>query len=102
MDFEWDEDKAAANERKHGVSFIEATTVLADPLAVTFDDPLHSDDEDRHLTIGLSAAGRVLIVSHTDRGSATRVISARVASRGERKGYEDGSYPRARRCCGPS
>jgi uncharacterized protein len=87
MDFEWDEDKAAANESKHGVSFTEASTV--------FDDPVHSGQEDRYLTIGLSATGRVLIVSHTDRGAATRIISARVASRGERKGYEDGDYPRA-------
>ncbi|MBX9584534.1 MAG: BrnT family toxin [Gemmataceae bacterium] len=95
MDFEWDEDKARANEAKHGVSFAEASSVFADPLAITFDDPVHSDDEDRFLTIGLSAAGRVLIVSHTDRGDATRVVSARAASRGERKGYEDGDYPRA-------
>jgi uncharacterized DUF497 family protein len=95
MDFEWDEDKARTNEAKHGVSFPEAASVFGDPLAVTFDDPLHSADEDRYLTIGLSATGRVLIVSHTDRGAATRIISARVASRGERKGYEDGDYPRA-------
>ncbi|MBA4067159.1 MAG: hypothetical protein C0501_26330 [Isosphaera sp.] len=95
MEFEWDEDKARANEAKHGVSFPEAASVFGDPLAVTFDDPLHSADEARYLTIGLSAAGRVLIVSHTDRGDATRVISARAASRGERKGYEDGDYPRA-------
>ena len=95
MDFEWDEDKALVNESKHGVSFPEASSVFGDPLAVTFDDPTHSDDEDRYLTIGQSAAGRVLIVSHTDRDSATRIISARVASRGERKGYEDGDYPPA-------
>ena len=93
MDFEWDDDKARINESKHGVSFAEASSVFGDPLAVTFDDPLHSDDEDRHLTIGLSAASRVVIVSHTDRGAATRIISARVASRGERKGYEHGNYP---------
>lgn len=95
MDFEWDEDKARTNEGKHGVSFAEASTVFGDALAVTFHDPLHSDDEDRYLTIGQSAAGRVLIVSHTDRGAATRIISARAASRGERKGYEDGNYPPA-------
>ena len=95
MDFEWDEDKARSNEAKHGVPFAEAVSVFGDPLAVTFDDPLNSADEVRFLTIGLSTAGRVLIVSHTDRGEATRIISARVASRGERKGYEDGDYPRA-------
>ncbi len=95
MDFEWDEDKARVNESKHGVSFVEASSVFGDPLAITFDDPVHSTDEDRYLTIGLSAAGQVVVVSHTDRDSATRIISARVASRGERKGYEDGNYPRA-------
>ena len=94
MDFEWGEEKATANESKYGVSFTEAATVFGDPLAVTFDDPVHSDEEDRYLTIGLSTTGRVLIVSHTDRAAATRVISVRVASRGERKGYEDGDYPR--------
>ncbi len=93
MDVEWDEDKARSNEIKHGVSLPEAATVFGDPLAVTFDDPLHSADELRYLTIGLSSRGRVLIVSHTDRGSANRIISARAASRAERKGYEDGSYP---------
>ena len=95
MDFEWDEDKAQANASKHGVSFAEASSVFGDPLAVTFDDTVHSGDEDRYLTIGLSVAGRVVIVSHTDRGTATRIISARVASRGERKGYENGDYPRS-------
>lgn len=95
MDFEWDEDKAQINEAKHGVSFAEASTVFGDSLAVTFDDPLHSEVEDRFLTIGMSVTGRILIVSHTYRESVTRVISARVASRGERKGYENGDYPRA-------
>jgi len=95
MDFEWDEDKARSNELKHGVSFAEATTVFGDPLAVTFDDPLHSTHELRFLTIGVSGAGRILIVSHTDRDSRNRIISARSASRDERKGYEDGTYPRS-------
>jgi uncharacterized protein len=93
MEFEWDDDKASANESKHGVSFTESSTVFGDPLAVTFDDPVHSTAEIRYLTIGLSAMGRVLIVSHTDRDIAIRIISAREASRGERKGYEDGNYP---------
>lgn len=95
MGFEWDDEKADANEAKHGVSFIEAATVFGDPLALTFEDLLHSLEEDRFLTIGLSSAGRALIVSHTDRGAETRIISARLASRGEGKGYEDGDYPRA-------
>jgi uncharacterized DUF497 family protein len=92
MAFEWDDAKAESNYDKHGVSFVEAVSVFGDPLAVTFYDPEHSDDEDRFLTIGLAVTGRVLVVSHTDRGENTRVISARVASRKEQKGYEDGTY----------
>ncbi len=95
MQFEWDDDKAAVNATKHGVTFQEASTVFGDPLAVTFGDPRHSDAEPRFLTIGMSESGRVLIVSHTDRGEATRIISARVTTKAERKGYEDGDYPRA-------
>jgi uncharacterized protein len=93
MEFEWDEAKAEANERKHGVDFTEAMTVFADPLALTGYDPDHSDDEDRYLTMGYSADGRLLIVSHTDRDSVIRIISAREANRGERKDYEDGNFP---------
>lgn len=93
MDFEWDDAKAAANERKHGVPFAEAMTVFGDPLALTGYDPAHSDDEDRYLTMGLSAAGRVLMVSHTDRGDVVRIISAREANRGERRDYADGNFP---------
>jgi uncharacterized DUF497 family protein len=93
MDFEWDNAKAETNLRKHGVSFAEAATVFGDPLAVTFFDPDHSDEEDRFLTIGMSIDNRVLMLSHTDRGEKVRIISARVATRSERKGYEDGSYP---------
>jgi uncharacterized DUF497 family protein len=91
MEFEWDEDKA--NERKHGVDFTEAMTVFADPLSLTGYDPDHSDNEDRYLTMGYSDEGRLLIVSHTDRGEAIRIISAREASRAERKDYEDGNFP---------
>ena len=93
MEFEWDDGKAEINLTKHGVSFTEASTVFGDPLAVTFFDPDHSDDEDRFLTIGLSLENRVLILSHTDRGEKIRIISARVATKAERKGYEDGNYP---------
>ena len=93
MDFEWDDAKAEANERKHGVSFAEAMTVLADPLSLTGFDPDHSDDEDRYITMGLSAAGRLLLVSHTDRGEKVRIISARKAGRRERRDYEDGNFP---------
>ena len=93
MDFEWDDAKAEANERKHGVSFAEAMTVLADSLSLTGFDPDHSDDEDRYITMGLSAAGRLLLVSHTDRAEKVRIISARKVSRRERRDYEDGNFP---------
>ncbi len=93
MDFEWDDAKAESHDRKHGVAFIEAMTVFADSLSVTGCDPHHADDEDRFLTMGLSVNGRLLVVSHTDRGDMVRIISARVASRRERKDYEDGNFP---------
>ena len=86
MDFEWDDAKAEADERKHGVSFAEAMTVVADPLSLTGFDPDHSDDEDRYITMGLSAAGRLLLVSHTDRADRVRIISAREVSPTRAKG----------------
>ena len=93
MEFEWDDAKALSNEQKHGVSFTESMTVFADPLALTGFDPDHSDDEDRYVTMGVSADGRLLVVSHTDRGEKIRIISAREASRREKKDYEDGNVP---------
>ena len=90
MEFDWDPDKAARNLSKHRVAFSEAATVFGDPLAITFHDPGHSDNEDRYLTFGHSTDGRLLIVSHTDRGDRNRIISARVATRRERKIYEEG------------
>lgn len=89
MEFEWDPDKAAANLKKHKVSFSEAATVFGDPLSSTFSDPDHSDDEERWLTIGTSLEGRVLVVSHTDREEGVRIISARQATRRERAAYEE-------------
>ena len=89
MEFEWDKDKAANNVRKHKVSFDEAATVFADTLSSTFADPDHSVEEDRYVTIGMSDRGRVLIVSHTDRGDRLRIISARLATRRERNAYEE-------------
>jgi len=91
MEFEWDEDKAAKNRRKHKVAFAEAATVFGDPLAVTFPDPDHSVEEDRFLTIGTSDRNRVLIVSHTDREDRVRIISARKATPQERRTYEEES-----------
>lgn len=90
MEFEWDSDKAARNLADHGVEFGEAATIFGNPLALTFDDPDHSEDEDRFLTFGHSAAGKLLVVSHTDRGERTRIISARLATRRERRIYEEG------------
>jgi uncharacterized protein len=90
MEFEWDEGKAASNITKHGVSFHEAATVFGDPLAITFIDPDHSEEEDRFLTFGNSSGGLLLVVSHADRGQFTRIISARRVTRRERKLYEEG------------
>ena len=90
MEFEWDSDKSARNLAKHGVSFHEAATVFGDPLAMTYFDPDHSDDEDRFLTFGHSSPGQLLVVSHTDRGNRTRNIGARRATRREKKQYEEG------------
>lgn len=88
MKFEWDPKKAKANLAKHGVSFEEASTVFADPLAGTIPDPLHSAEEARSVTLGHSAAGSLVVVVHTERGERVRIISARVAVRAERKRYE--------------
>jgi uncharacterized DUF497 family protein len=89
MEFEWDDGKAAANRKKHKVSFEEAATVFGDVLSRTFPDPDHSDDEDRFVIIGMSNRNRVLIVSHTVRSGRMRIISARQATRRERKTYEE-------------
>lgn len=88
MNFEWDNRKAIANVEKHGVAFEEAATVFGDPLAVTFNDPDHSQAEHRWITFGISGNGRLLIVAHTERRSNLRIISARKATRNERKIYE--------------
>lgn len=87
--FEWDPDKARSNLEKHGVSFPEAATVLGDALAWTFPDPEHSIDEERFLTIGTSEQGNLVVVSHTDRGEAVRIISGRKVTRRERDYYEE-------------
>ncbi len=88
MQFQWDPEKAARNLRKHKVSFEEAVTVFYDPLSATFEDPDHSGEEERFVTIGLSAKGRLLVVAHTDRAAAMRLISARVATPKERRRHE--------------
>jgi uncharacterized DUF497 family protein len=91
VQFEWDPVKAEENLRKHGVSFDEATTVFGDPLSTTVPDPDHSLDEDRSLITGrLLGTDRVVVVSHTDRGSSVRIIGARQATAAERRVYESG------------
>lgn len=90
MRFEWDVRKASPNAFKHGVTFNEATTVFADGLSVTGRDLDHSDGEARYLTFGVSTAGRILAVSHTDRHGFIRIISAREATRREKRIYEEG------------
>jgi uncharacterized protein len=89
MDFEWDSAKAAANFRKHGVSFEEAVSALGDGLAATARDLAHSVTEFRFITLGISARGRLLVVSHSERGNRIRIISARVATRSEKVIYEE-------------
>jgi uncharacterized protein len=86
--FEWDEDKAVRNLRKHKISFEEAKTVFADPLSMTINDPKHSLKERRFIDIGMSAAGNVLVVSYTERDKI-RLISCRRASKTELKIYEE-------------
>ena len=85
MRFEWDPEKAKQNLKKHGVSFEEALTVLYDPLSATFDDPDHSVDKYREITVDSSSRERLLVVAQTERGESIRIISARPATAHERK-----------------
>ncbi|MCZ6451976.1 MAG: BrnT family toxin [Deltaproteobacteria bacterium] len=89
MRFTWDARKAAANLRKHGVSFEEASTVFRDTLSATGLDPDHSIGERRFVTFGISKQGRLIVVSHTEEDNTIRIISARLATRQERKIYEE-------------
>ena len=88
MRFTWDPEKAESNVEKHGVSFEEASTAFGDPLSRTQPDPLHSDEEDRLILMGLTSAGRLVVIAHADRGETVRMISARLATSGERRRYE--------------
>lgn len=90
MEFEWDPRKSEANRKKHGVSFHDAATVFADPLAITFSDPDHSVGEHRFLTFGHSKVNRLLVVAHVERRGKIRIISARRATKHERTIYENG------------
>jgi uncharacterized DUF497 family protein len=90
MKIEWDPKKARLNLRKHKVSFEEAATAMSDPMAATGADPDHSITEYRYITFGVSDRGRLLVVAHTEEDETIRIISARLASKGERKIYEEG------------
>jgi uncharacterized protein len=89
MTVEWDQRKAAANLKKHRVAFEDAATVFLDPLATTFPDPDHSREEKREITVGCTMKKHVVFVSHCERGGRIRIISARLATRNERKQYEE-------------
>jgi uncharacterized DUF497 family protein len=92
MAYEWDESKAAANLKKHGISFEEAKTVFDNVLAVIFDDEAHSESEQREIIIGHSRNNRLLLIAFTERPSAIRIISARLATRTEREDYEQNAF----------
>jgi uncharacterized DUF497 family protein len=87
--FTWDPNKAEENLKAHGVDFREAATVFDDPLSTTFPDIDHSVGERRFLIIGLSALSRILVVAHTEESDTIRIISARTATKPERRFYEE-------------
>ena len=88
--FDWDPTKVASNLKDHQVAFEEASTVFGDPLAMLMADPDHSEDEERYLLLGMSLRRRLLVVSFVERPPLTRLISAREATRHERRQYEEG------------
>lgn len=90
LKFEWDTAKANANLRKHGVTFEEAASIFADPLALTFPDPDHSVGEKRWISFGVSNRDRLLAAAHAERGRSIRIVSARKATRHDREIYEQG------------
>lgn len=92
MEFEWNPRKAEVNLKKHGVSFLEASTIFGDPLSMTVCDPDHSLEENRYITVGLTDDSRLLMISHAERGDRIRIISARELTRDERKAYEEGNF----------
>ncbi len=93
MEFEWDDEKAASNRMKHGVSFEEAMTVFGDPLAAIFDDEEHSMGEHREIIVGYSSHNQLVLVSFTERSGGVRIISARLATGRERKDHEKNNRP---------
>ncbi len=91
MRFAWSQDKATSNQRKHNVTFEEASSVFADALSLVIEDMLHSEEEVRSIIVGLSVRQRLLVVVYTETGNTTRIISARLATARERKQYEQGT-----------
>ena len=91
LSFEWDPFKALRNQQKHAVAFEEAQTVFDDPLAVIFEDELHSEDEPREIIVGHSLQNQLLLVCYTERADYIRIISARRATPKERHDYESGT-----------
>ena len=90
MDFEWDNNKAKSNQKKHGIKFSDAATVFGDPFELTINDPEHSIGEYRFLSIGKSEQGQLLVVSYTEEEeNHIRIISARLAKKEELKNYEN-------------
>ncbi|MCD4737709.1 MAG: BrnT family toxin [Anaerolineae bacterium] len=92
LQFEWDTNKAHGNQRKHQVTFEEASTVFADVLGVTVADPAHSEYEERYITVGVSQRHRLLMVAHTERSGRIRIISVRELTPTERSDYEQENY----------
>lgn len=92
MQFEWDQRKAKLNQEKHGVSFEEAVLVFGDSLSVTISNPDHSTLEDRYVTLGITPTNKLLVVIHLDYDEVVRIISARHATKQERKSYEQGYH----------
>lgn len=93
MEFEWNPEKATENLKKHRVTFQEAATIFGDPLAITFYDPDHSINENRYITFGMSLQKRLIVASHTERRGKTRIISARLMDRKERKSMRKANTP---------
>ena len=88
LEFEWDPNKATTNLTDHGVSFDEAVTAFEDPLSLTIEDAYHSEHEERYILLGRSRNNRLLVIVHAERGDRIRLISARPATRHERRNYE--------------
>jgi uncharacterized DUF497 family protein len=88
LQFEWDSKKAQSNKKNHGITFEEASTIFGDLLSITIADPTHSIGEDRFITIGRSINDKFIVVVHTDRDDIIRIISARKATRNEKRQYE--------------